>query len=68
MMGPFGACIIAILALGLLGLPIGYAMIAGSWVLKGHSGVGRSGCDDFRNPNETAGMKNDRTESVSDIA
>jgi len=30
MIGPFGLCICAILGLGLLGLPIGYAMIAGS--------------------------------------
>jgi tripartite ATP-independent transporter DctM subunit len=30
MMSPFGLCIVAILGLGLLGLPIGYAMIAGS--------------------------------------
>jgi len=28
--GPFGLSVIAILALGLLGLPIGYSMIAGS--------------------------------------
>ena len=30
MIGPFGLSVIAILALGLLGLPIGYSMIAGS--------------------------------------
>ena len=30
MASPFGICIIAILGLGLLGLPIGYSMIAGS--------------------------------------
>ena len=30
MIGPFGLCICAILWLGLLGLPIGYSMIAGS--------------------------------------
>jgi len=31
-MSPFGACLAVILALGLLGLPIGYSMIAGSIV------------------------------------
>jgi C4-dicarboxylate transporter, DctM subunit len=30
MTGPFGLCILTILGLGLLGLPIGYSMIAGS--------------------------------------
>ena len=30
MMNPFGVCIVTILGLGLLGLPIGYSMIAGS--------------------------------------
>ena len=30
MTSPFGLCIVAILGLGLLGLPIGYSMIAGS--------------------------------------
>src|SRR4051812_50209783 len=30
MMNPFGVCIVTILTLGLLGLPIGYSMIAGS--------------------------------------
>ena len=30
MINPFGLCILVILALGLLGLPIGYSMIAGS--------------------------------------
>ena len=30
MINPFGLCIVVILALGLLGLPIGYSMIAGS--------------------------------------
>ena len=30
MIGPFGFCILAILTLGLMGLPIGYSMIAGS--------------------------------------
>ena len=30
MISPFATCICTILALGLLGLPIGYSMIAGS--------------------------------------
>jgi tripartite ATP-independent transporter DctM subunit len=43
-MTSFGACLFAILALGLLGLPIGYAMIAGStlYLLLAHLDLGTS--------------------------
>jgi tripartite ATP-independent transporter DctM subunit len=43
-MTPFGACLLAILALGLLGLPIGYAMISGSilYLLLAHLDLGTS--------------------------
>jgi tripartite ATP-independent transporter DctM subunit len=43
-MTPFGACLVAILALGLLGLPIGYSMIAGSilYLLLAHLDLGTS--------------------------